>query len=93
MSITTTIRPALAVVVANVSNWDALGPVVEELARRHVAYGTEPAHYDVVGQVLLSVLGEALGDDFDQATHDAWAAAYSAIAGRMIAAAYGQAAA
>lgn len=84
---------ALGLVVANVSNWQTLGPVVEELARRHVDYGVEPAHYDVVGNVLLGVLAEALGESFTDEVREAWTAAYTGIAARMIEAAYGREAA
>lgn len=83
---------ALKAVVDNIGDWPRLGAVVDELARRHVAYGVLPAHYPIVGLTLLETLGDALGEDFTPETRDAWAAAYGALADRMIAAAYPDAA-
>lgn len=83
---------ALAMVVQNIRNFDGIAPTVTDLARRHVDYGVLPEHYDVVGQVLLAVLEEALAERFTDETEEAWATAYGALAGHMIATSYDQAA-
>lgn len=62
-------------------------PAVQDLGRRHVDYGVEPAHYDTVGAALLWTLGQGLGDDFDDAAKEAWTEAYTALATAMKAAA------
>ena len=88
----TKLRMALKLVVDNIGDWPKLGALVDALARRHVGYGVLPEHYALVGEVLLGTLAEALGDDFTPETRDAWTAAYTALAGRMIETAYPRAA-
>lgn len=78
----------LALVVHNISALETILPVVEDLGRRHVGYGVVPAHYDIVGQVLLATLREALGYSFTAEVEDAWATAYGALSARMIAVSY-----
>lgn len=80
---------ALAMVVDNLGDLDAIAPAVAELAMRHVAYGVRPEHYDAVGAALLWALEQGLGSDFDPAAREAWTQAYSALSATMIAAAYG----
>jgi hemoglobin-like flavoprotein len=58
------------------------------LAKRHVAYGVAPEHYEVVGAALLWTLEKGLGDGFTPEVGAAWAAAYGALSEMMIAAAY-----
>ena len=38
-------------VVGTLNKLDVLVPVAQRLAERHVAYGAQPAHYAVVGQI------------------------------------------
>src|SRR4051794_17064926 len=66
---------------------DHLGDLVartSDLGRRHVDYGTTPAHYAVVREVLLGALADTLGDDFTPATATAWASAYDLVAETMM---------
>lgn len=78
----------LAVVVAQIQNWGALAPMVEDLALRHLAYGVQPDHYAVVGVALRKMLAERLGAQWTPAIDTAWARAYAAIAAAMVAEAY-----
>lgn len=68
---------------------EQLAPLLSELARRHVAYGAEPAHYDVVGAALLWTLQHGLGNSFTSEVETAWAALYHDMADVMQRAAYG----
>jgi hemoglobin-like flavoprotein len=64
-----------------------LGPLVpklRELGARHVAYGAEPAHYPVVGQVLIASMAEVAGDAWRPEYERAWGAAFEIVAGAMI---------
>jgi hemoglobin-like flavoprotein len=79
---------AIATVVENLATIDAIVPTVQELAKRHVAYGAIPAHYEVVGATLLWTLEQGLGAEFTPVVRDAWAAAYGDLSAVMIAAAY-----
>lgn len=78
---------ALALVVANLRKPDVLVPALQELGRKHVAYGAEPAHYDAVGAVLLDSLAAIAGDVWTDELRDAWAEAYGLAASVMIEAA------
>jgi hemoglobin-like flavoprotein len=79
---------AIATVVDGLGDIEAIGPAVRDLAKRHVAYGVRPDHYELVGAALLWTLEQGLGADFTPAVHAAWAAAYERLAEMMIAAAY-----
>lgn len=53
--------------------------VLQRLGERHRGYGVTHGHYLVVGETLLSVFEEALGDDFDALAREAWARAFGLI--------------
>ncbi len=78
----------LGTVVASLTRLDELVPVAQDLARRHVAYGVQPAHYDTVGAALLWTLEQGLGSAFTDEVKEAWATAYGTLAKVMIDAAY-----
>jgi hemoglobin-like flavoprotein len=77
----------LAIVVAGVDNLWRLLPAIEALGRRHVDYGVRDADYATVGKALLSTFEQGLGDAFDEATRDAWTAAYELLSTAMLRAA------
>lgn len=54
-----------------------------QLARRHVGYGVQPQHYDVVGAALVWTLEQGLGQDFTPQVRQAWLSAYSTLACAM----------
>lgn len=63
---------------------DAIVPKLHELGARHVAYGAEPAHYPVVGQVLLASMAEVAGAAWSPEYELAWTVAFGVVAGAMI---------
>jgi len=74
-----------------VNSLDKLCPIletIEEMGRRHVAYGVTEAHYDTVGSALIWTLGQGLGEKFTPAVKNAWAEAYDTLASTMKQAAY-----
>jgi nitric oxide dioxygenase len=79
---------AIAMVVASLDRLETVLPAIQDLARRHVAYGAAPAHYAVVGDCLIWTLGQGLGETFTPATKEAWTKAYGALSDAMIDAAY-----
>jgi hemoglobin-like flavoprotein len=81
---------ALALVVNNLDALEAVVPAVQDLAKRHVAYGVRPDHYKLVGAALLWTLEQGLGDGFTPAVAAAWAAAYGTLSEVMITAAYAE---
>ena len=71
-------------IVACVSRLPALLDRAGDLGRRHVDYGVQTSHYDLVGAALLTALATELGDDFDEETRDAWTLAYNLVAETMM---------
>jgi nitric oxide dioxygenase len=77
----------LGFVVAGLARPETVVPAAEALARRHVGYGVTEAMYGSVGAALLWTLGQGLGEGFTPEVEAAWTAAYTLLAGVMIAAA------
>ncbi len=73
----------LAIVVANLDNFDEIAPVVRDLGRRHVTYGVFPEDYRPFGQALIWTLEQGLRSDWTQAVREAWLAAYALLADEM----------
>jgi len=73
----------LAVAVNNLHRFEQIRPAVEDLGRRHVAYGVTDEHYKPVGKSLLWTLEQGLGDDFTPRLKAAWARTFLTIAGVM----------
>jgi len=63
---------------------DELVPVLKALGLRHVGYGVQPAHYEVVGQALLQTLRTGLGSDFTPAVEAAWTKVWGFVAKCML---------
>jgi len=51
----------LGYVVTKLNKMEELLPEVQKLGARHNNYGTEPMHYEVVGQCLIATLKQGLG--------------------------------
>jgi nitric oxide dioxygenase len=78
----------IGVVVNSLTRLEEILPTVQDLGKRHIAYGVEPRHYDSVGAALLWTLEQGLGPAFTPDVKAAWAAAYGTLAGVMKEAAY-----
>jgi hemoglobin-like flavoprotein len=76
---------ALVLLRKSLRNLDAIVPKLRELGARHVAYGAEPDHYPVVGQVLIASMAEIAADAWRPEYERAWAAAFDVVAGAMLA--------
>src|SRR5215203_6865320 len=63
---------------------DAIIPKLRELGARHVAYGAQPEHYAVVGEVLLGAMASVAGDAWKAEHERAWGEAFAIVAGAMI---------
>ncbi len=84
-------RKLMMIINTAVSSLDNLGPIlgaVEDMGRRHVAYGVTEAHYDTVGSALIWTLAKGLGEQFTPAVRDAWVETYTTLASAMKQAAY-----
>jgi hemoglobin-like flavoprotein len=60
-----------------------LNPLLRQLGHQHSGYGVLTSHYDLVGQALLGMLDDVLGDDFTPEIRDAWTQVYTAMATTM----------
>jgi len=63
---------------------DAIVPKLQELAARHVAYGAQPAHYPVVGEVLIASRAAVAGQAWSPRYERAWTHAFEIVAGAML---------
>lgn len=63
---------------------DAIVPKLRDLGARHVAYGAQPDHYPVVGEVLIASMAEIAGPAWTPEYERAWTAAFGIVAGAMI---------
>jgi hemoglobin-like flavoprotein len=80
----------LAVVVGGLGNIETVLPAASALAKRHVAWGVKPEHYDSVGAALLWTLERGLGERWSSDVAAAWSAAYGTLSQYMIGEAYGR---
>ena len=83
----------LAIVVNGLTDLPAILPAASALAKRHVGYGAQPAHYPVVGEALLWTLEKGLGEEWTPQVAAAWTQAYTTLSDFMVGEAYGQKAA
>lgn len=79
----------LAVVVGGLTRLDTILPAASGLAKKHVGYGVDAAHYAPVGAALLRTLEKGLGPDWTPEVATAWTTAYTTLSGYMISEAYG----
>lgn len=73
----------IGVAVGKLDEPDVLVPILQDLGRRHVAYGVTAAHYDSVGAALLYTLEKGLGDAWTAKAKEAWVWVYTLIADVM----------
>jgi hemoglobin-like flavoprotein len=76
---------ALGLLRRSMRNLDAVLPALEKMGARHVAYGAEPEHYPIVGQVLIGAMQEVGGRFWRDEWTTAWEVAFAVVAGVMIA--------
>ncbi len=69
--------------VASLDNLEELVPAVQQLGKRHVAYGVKDEQYAHVGEALLWTIEQQMGDDFTPEIKDAWATVYTVLADTM----------
>lgn len=79
---------ALSLAVNSLRKLDALVPVLEGLAVKHVTYGVERNHYETVGKALIETLSLSFGDRFTAEIRNVWTETYQLVAGVMMRAAY-----
>jgi hemoglobin-like flavoprotein len=83
----------LATVINGLGDLNSILPAASALAKRHVGYGVNAAHYSVVGDALLWTLERGLGPAWTKDVAAAWTTTYTTLADFMIGEAYGRPAA
>jgi hemoglobin-like flavoprotein len=73
----------ISVAVGSLSRPEKITRAVQQLGKRHAAYGVEPRHYELVGVALLWMLDQVLGDAFTPPVAEAWTQAYRLLATTM----------
>ena len=75
---------SLVFVVQNLSQPDQMIGPLREMGSRHAGYGAQAAHYPVVRDTLVSVMGDMAGEAWnDQLTTD-WNSAINLVAEVML---------
>ncbi len=75
---------ALVLLRKSLRDLDAIVPKLRALGARHVGYGAEPAHYPVVGTVLIASMAHVAGSAWRPEYERAWSAAFDIVAGAML---------
>ncbi len=79
---------ALKLAVNTLDNLDALVPVLQKMAIKHVEYGVKLEDYTPVGNALIKTLETGLADAFTPELRAAWSSTYRVMATVMREAAY-----
>ncbi len=79
---------ALKLAVSSLNDLDALVPVLQKMAVKHVQYGVKVEDYTPVGNALLFALKQGLGKEFNSELRAAWSDTYRVMAVVMRQAAY-----
>lgn len=74
----------LSYLVGSLNNLVEIIPIIQSLAKRHVAYGIKNEYYQHVGESLLYTLEKGLGDEFTLEVKDAWVVLYTLLSNTMI---------
>lgn len=78
---------ALDAVVRNLESPSENAAAIAALGRRHAGYGARPEHYELVGDLLVESMREALGRKAEDAALGEWRMALRLISDQMILAA------
>ena len=75
---------ALVLLRKSLRDLERVVPTLRNLGARHVAYGAQAEHYPVVGEVLIGAMAAVAGEAWEPRFTEAWAEAYSVVAGAML---------
>lgn len=74
----------LGTAVNNLHQVDQILSAVQDLGRRHIAYGVTEEQYKPVGEALIYTLEQGLGDAFTPEVKAAWVETYTMVQDVMI---------
>jgi hemoglobin-like flavoprotein len=73
----------LTAAVKGLDHLEQLVPVLQDLGRRHAAYGVTQNHYDTGGAALMWTLEKGLGSAFTPELKEAWASVWGLLTTTM----------
>jgi hemoglobin-like flavoprotein len=79
------LQDAIVAVVDHVEDAEWLTTTLHAMGKKHVDYGVKDEMYAWVGEALLATLAEHAGEAWSPEVATAWADAYAAISGLMLA--------
>ncbi len=79
----TKLAHALRVSVEGLRDPERLVPFLQDLGRRHIAYGIQPAHFDTLGNAIHAALREFDAENWNSELSSAWRSAYGFLATAM----------
>jgi hemoglobin-like flavoprotein len=68
---------AVSAVVTAIAAPDLIKPILRQLGKRHLGYGVEHEHYEIMKRALLGTLRDILKDDYTPSVEEAWSALYT----------------
>lgn len=71
-------------IIINLERLSEFSDEIKAMAIRHMDYGVEPKHYNLVGNALIWTLKNALGKDWNQGLEEAWIACYTTLTQQML---------
>jgi len=74
----------LTSVVVHLEKMEGIQQEINDMAKRHIEYGVQPKHYQMVGAALLWTLEKGLGSDWNEEVAAAWTACYGLLATQMM---------
>lgn len=74
----------ISYVINRLDKLDTILEDVKQLARRHVKYGVQEEHYELVGAALLWTLEQALANLWTNEVKQAWANCYGLLSSAML---------
>ena len=74
---------SLGSIVASLRSSADLKAILAGLRARHIGYGADNSHYEIVGNELLSAIDDVLGDAFTDEYRKVWTIAYGHIMDAM----------
>lgn len=74
----------LSFLIRAATDLDSFLDRARDLGRRHVDYGVEPAHYEVLGTALIDTLAAVCADRWTEAHREAWDRLYVLVAETMM---------
>lgn len=75
---------SIVMVVQSADDISEIEAALRELGAKHVAYGADAAHYQVVTDVLLETISAVMADEWSDDHYVAWKATLDAVSGVML---------